>query len=129
MPPPAPSTLPRLRLPARVPKVLEGPAGAHTYLHFKFQLDSVPATAVSVSYATSNGTATAPSDYRPASGTLTIPAGERSRELWVRVNGDNKVELDETVNLAITAVTGGAILGIHNQAHGVIVNDDSASSG
>ena len=55
---------------------------------------------------------------------LTIPAGQRSAELWVRVKGYDTFEPNETVNLAITGLSGGAALGVQSNKFGVIRNDD-----
>src|SRR5262249_33461567 len=61
---------------------------------------------VSVQYATSNGTATAGSDYTAASGTLTFAAGESSKSFTVAVLDDTLVEGNETVNLTLSNPTG-----------------------
>ena len=52
----------------------EGHQGA-AQLTFTVSLSSATTQAVTVAYATANGTAVAGSDYQAASGTLVIPAG------------------------------------------------------
>jgi ribosomal protein L35AE/L33A len=67
--------------------------------------------AVSVHYATSNGTATAGQDYDAASGTLSWAAGDESRKSFtVQIHDDNVAEGPETVRLALSNPTGGAAL-------------------
>ncbi len=66
---------------------------------------------VTVDYATSNGTATAGSDYTATSGTLTFNLGETTKTFSLPIISDNVFEADETVNLTLNSPTGGAILG------------------
>src|SRR5262249_45694084 len=79
---------------------------------------------VSVSYATSNGTATAGSDYAAASGTLNFAAGETSKTFTVSITDDTAVESNETINLTLSAPTSGATLGSQNTATLTIVDND-----
>jgi hypothetical protein len=68
--------------------------------------------AVSVTYTTSNGTATAGADYTPATGTLSwADADATSKTFTIPIIDDNIVEGDETVNLALSNPTGGATIG------------------
>lgn len=65
--------------------------------------------AVSVQYATSNGTATAGQDYTPASGTLSWAAGDGSdRTFTVPILNDSAAEGSETFQIALSNATGGA---------------------
>ncbi|MET0625473.1 MAG: Calx-beta domain-containing protein, partial [Pyrinomonadaceae bacterium] len=82
--------------------------------------------AVSVGYATSNGTATAGSDYTAASGTLNFTQGELSKTFNVAVSDDGVDDPDLTVNLSLSAPTGGAALGAQNTAV-LIITDDEAT--
>ncbi len=83
------------------------------------------AGAVSVNYATSNGTATAGSDYTTASGTLSWIDGETtSKTFTVAITNDTLVEPDETINLTLTSPTGGAILGSQSTAVLTILDND-----
>lgn len=65
----------------------------------------------SVSYATSNGSATAGSDYVSASGTLNFADGETSKSFSVTILKNPAPQWDETINLTLHSPTGGAILG------------------
>jgi subtilisin-like proprotein convertase family protein len=68
--------------------------------------------AVSVQYATSNGTATAPADYNTTSGTLNWSAGDiNPKTLNVAIVDDLLIEGPETINLALSGATGGAVAG------------------
>ena len=66
---------------------------------------------VTVNYATSDGTATAPADYAAASGTLTFQAGEKSKTFTVATATDTLVEGTESVNLTLSSPTNGLALG------------------
>jgi len=67
--------------------------------------------AVTVQYATSDGTATAGQDYTATSGTLSWADGDESRKvILVPVRDDAVAEGTETVQLALSNPTGGAAL-------------------
>ena len=82
----------------------------------------VSASDVTVDYATSDGTATAGSDYTGASGTLTIPAGQASGTIAVSVSGDTTYEPNETLTLTLSNPVGATI--VVGAATGTIINDD-----
>jgi len=82
--------------------------------------------AVSVNYATSNGSATAGSDYTARSGMLSWSAGETAAKTFtVPVTDDAAVEPNETVTLTLSSPTGGASLGIPSTATLTLVDNDS----
>lgn len=66
---------------------------------------------VTVDFETSNGTATAGSDYTATTGTLTFNQGETSKSLFIPFVSDSVFEGDETLNVTLTNPTGGAVLG------------------
>jgi hypothetical protein len=66
---------------------------------------------ITVNVATSNGTATAGSDYTATSHTLTFIQGETSKNFFIPITNDNLFENAETVNLTLSNPTGGATLG------------------
>src|SRR5262249_33506902 len=68
------------------------------------------------------GTATAGSDYTATSGTLNFAAGETAKTITVKVNGDQTVESNETVNVTLSNPTGATIA--TGSAVGTITNDD-----
>jgi hypothetical protein len=84
--------------------------------------------AVTVNYATSNGTAAAGSDYTARSGTLSWASGDSSSKTFtVPVTDDTAVESNETVNLTLSAPTGGAALGSPSAAVLTITDNDSVN--
>lgn len=85
------------------------------------------AAAVTINYATSNGTANA-GDYTPQSGKLSFAAGETQKTFTVPLRADAVVEDNETVNLTLSGPTGGAELGGQRTATLYIVNDDSSTA-
>ncbi|WP_428312723.1 Calx-beta domain-containing protein [Hydrocarboniphaga sp.] len=86
--------------------------------------------AISVHYATEQGTAISGSDYRSSSGTLQWAAGDAtSRLLTVQLIDDGAFEGDETFGIVLTDATGGASLGGPATATVTIVDDEVAFSG
>lgn len=74
------------------------------------------ASGITIQFATSNGTATAGSDYTAASGTLTFGAGETEKTFTIPIAVDSVMEENETVNLTLSGPTGGATLGARTTA-------------
>ncbi|HSI36859.1 MAG TPA: Calx-beta domain-containing protein [Tepidisphaeraceae bacterium] len=81
--------------------------------------------AASVNYATSNGTATAGSDYTAASGTLTFAAGETSKTFAVTILNDTAIEGGEAFSVGLSGATAGAALGTSSAT--VTINDDDVA--
>jgi tetratricopeptide (TPR) repeat protein len=80
--------------------------------------------AISVDYASSDGTASAASNYTAASGTLDFAAGQASKTFTVPILNDAGNEPDETVNLTLSNPTGGATLGGQSTVVLTITDDD-----
>jgi outer membrane autotransporter protein len=78
------------------------------------------AAPVQVAYITSDGTATAGTDYQFGSGTLLFAPNEVQRTITVIVIGDTLFEPDETLTLTVTPAGG-----VPATATGTIVNDVS----
>ncbi|MDB9951631.1 hypothetical protein OAD60_05260, partial [Candidatus Thioglobus sp.] len=72
---------------------------------FTVTLSAASGLAVTVNYATSNGTATAGADYTATSGSLTIAAGATTATFNVAVLADSLNEADETVTLTLSGVS------------------------
>jgi hypothetical protein len=78
--------------------VLEGDAGTKK-LVFTVSIIGPSNGNVTVNYATSNGTATAGTDYTAAAGSLTFAPGETSKQVEVIVAADLVNEIDESLTL------------------------------
>ena len=102
--------------------VAEGNSGTTT-LSFPVTLSAASAQPVSVTYATANGTATAPSDYTAANGTITFTPGETSKTISVGVATDLAIEQDETLTVTLSGAVGATIA--TGTATGRITNDDT----
>ncbi|MBN9393395.1 MAG: hypothetical protein J0I20_35520 [Chloroflexi bacterium] len=99
----------------------EGNSGT-TAFNFTVSLSYTSSQTITVNYATSNGTATAPVDYLPAPGTLTFLPGVITQTVTVNVNGDLNYEPDETFTVILSDPTGANIAAA--QGTGTILNDD-----
>ena len=76
---------------------------------FTARLSAPSGAAVTVSYATVDGTAAAGSDYSAASGTLRFEPGETSQTIAVTTLDDSDSEVDETFTLTLSAASGATI--------------------
>jgi Calx-beta domain len=81
-----------------------------------------------VSYATSDNTATAADrDYIPTSDTLQFATGVNAQTFTVTINGDTKVEPNETFFVNLSGATIGTTIS-KSQGTGTIINDDASGS-
>ncbi len=112
----------------------EGNSGTTNYT-FTATLSAAVQGGFSVPYTTNDGTATvADADYTDNDNTLTFTgtAGE-AKTITVLVNGDTKVELNETFTVALGAITGltpvqlAATTVAGSPQTGTITNDDAAT--
>ena len=91
-------------------------------LSFSVRLDEAPSAAVSVRYATSDGTASAGADYVARSGALRFEAGETAKTVSVPVLNDAHDEGSETLTLALSAPFGAEVADgtatRHHRQHG-----------
>ena len=97
--------------------------GAGAVLAFVVTLERAVSGAVTVNYATSDGSAQAGVDYTAASETLTFAAGESSRTIEVAVLDDAHDEGEETMALTLSNASSGARI-TDAEATGTIVNAD-----
>jgi N-acetylneuraminic acid mutarotase len=72
--------------------------------------------AVSIAFATSNGTATAGLDYGATSGRLTFGPNDTIKTFAVPILPDTRAEGAETINLTLSRPGGGAVLGTPSAA-------------
>ena len=96
--------------------------GAGAVLAFAVTLSRAASGTLTVDYATSDGTATAGTDYTAASGTLTFTAGDRSKTVSVAVLDDSHDEGEETLTLRLSDPSGGRLT--DGEATGTIENRD-----
>jgi len=101
--------------------VVEGNSGT-TQATFVVALSGPSSQSVSFSFATSNGTATAGSDYVATSGAATFAPGEVEKPVVVLVNGDTVDETQETFFLDISNVQNATVSS--NRGTGFINDDD-----
>ena len=76
---------------------------------FTFSLSGAATVPVTVSYATSDLTASSVSDYTAATGSFTFAVGETSKQISVATQPDSVVESDEILQMRILSATGAAV--------------------
>ena len=92
-------------------------------LDFAVTLDPAADAAVTVDYATSDGTATSGADYTGTSGTLTFLAGETAKTVSVPIIDDTDDDGGETLALTLSNAAGA---GIDRAAATGTIRDDDA---
>jgi hypothetical protein len=118
-PSPPPPPPPALRIGDRT--VTEGNTGTASAT-FTVTLSAPSTRPVTVAYSTGNGTAAAGSDYRAASGTLTLAPGETTKTITVPVIGDRLGEPNETFVVNLSSPTNANIA--DGQGVGTITDDE-----
>jgi large repetitive protein len=103
--------------------ITEGDSGSQL-MTFTINLSGASAKAITVNYATANGTAIAGKDYVATSGTLTFTPGQTSQTVTVQVNGDVIDENDETFFLDLSTPSNATIA--QAQAVATIIDNDPA---
>lgn len=83
--------------------------------------------AVSVSYATNDGSARAGSDYTQESGMLSFADGATEAEIEIELSADAELEANETFTITLSAPMGGLAIGGIGAAELTIVNDEHLS--
>ncbi|HRD69289.1 MAG TPA: Calx-beta domain-containing protein, partial [Legionella sp.] len=92
---------------------------------FTVSLSAVSGLPVTVGYNTSNGTATAGTDYSSiTNGTLTFAAGVTTQTITVQINNDNTLENNETFNVHLVNPTNATI--VDGLGVGTIIDNDVA---
>ena len=101
--------------------VTEGNSGT-VNATFAVDLSAPSGRAVSVDFATANGSAIAPADYVATSGTLDFAAGQTAKTVTVVVNGDVLDEINETFTTVLSNPTNATIA--DGTGVGTITDDD-----
>ena len=106
--------------------VVEGASGLRP-VALTISRSAPTAVGASVAWTAVNGSATAPADFKNASGTVTFAANETSRTITVKVKGDTAIEPAEQLSVQLSNATGGTIV----QATGrvTILDDDPPVGG
>lgn len=89
---------------------------------FTVSLSAPSGLAVTVAFATANGTAIAPGDFTAISGTLTFPAGTTVQTVTVPIVDDSILELTETFKLNLANASGATLA--RNSAIGSILDNE-----
>jgi hypothetical protein len=105
--------------------VTEGNSGSVGAV-FTVSLSAVSGRTTTVSFATTDGTANAGSDYLAASGTLSFPPGTTTQTIMVSVLGDVMPEPTEYFFVDLSSPTNATLADSRGQ--GTIVNDDGRSA-
>ncbi|NVO29558.1 aggregation factor core protein MAFp3, partial [Donghicola sp. C2-DW-16] len=87
------------------PEVIEGDAGTKLAV-FEVRLSQPASSALTVSYATKDGSAVSGADYTAKSGSLTFAAGQDVAFVSVEVKGDLSFEATEYFDLVVTPPAG-----------------------
>lgn len=110
-------------------QVLEGNSGTQQ-LVFVVTASKPASQAITVAFTTTDGTArAADGDYQSQQGTLTfVPGGELTQNITVTVNGDDRVELDESFRVVLSDVSPSSPDILLNRPVGIasIQNDDAS---
>ncbi|MEA5510192.1 Calx-beta domain-containing protein [Crocosphaera sp. UHCC 0190] len=85
---------------------------------------------VTATISLTNGTATYPNDYTQNSFNITFADGDTTPKIIsIPIVNDTKFEADETINLGLTNITGGATLGTQSNATITIISEDAPIPG
>jgi serralysin len=103
--------------------ITEGQAG--NTATFTVSLSKAATGAVSIDFATANGTASSGTDYTAKTGTINFAAGETSKTVTVSITDDSLVENNETFNVNLSNAKGVTIK--DGNGIGTIVSDDIAT--
>lgn len=101
----------------------EGNGKGGTTFTFTVRLTAAYDQAVTVNYATANGSAAAGSDYQAKTGSVTFAPGETVKTITILVNGDKTLESNETFFVDLSGPSGNAGI-TATRGTGTIFNDD-----
>jgi hypothetical protein len=100
--------------------VVEGDSG-NQRMKFKIVLSKPAPSAVTVDYATADGTATAGQDYFAETGTVTFAPGQKTRTIVITVKGDLLVEGTESFQVVLSNPSGA---GMNDDTANGFINDN-----
>jgi CSLREA domain-containing protein len=102
--------------------ITEGDTGAKS-MSFTVTQSAASNLTVTADFATANNSATAPSDYVAAAGTVTFSPGQVFRSLLVTINGDVNFEPSESFTVTLSNPVNASFS--KAQGTGTILNDDA----
>ncbi|MES1217276.1 MAG: MopE-related protein, partial [Bacteroidota bacterium] len=102
----------------------EGNTGKKT-MSFEVVLSQTSTKAITVNYASYNGTATAGTDYTAKSGTLTFKPNTLKQTIDITILTDKIAEPNETFNITLTGITNAQL--VKSIGVGTILNDDGGN--
>jgi len=102
--------------------ITEGNSGTKL-MTFTVSLSVAYDQAVTVHYATQDGSAKAGEDYNATSGTLTFAAGQTTKTFTVAIKGDKKKEYDEYFYAVLSDASTNALI-YNGYGYGTILNDE-----
>jgi hypothetical protein len=108
------------------PTQKEGNSGT-TLMAFTVALARTSIGTITVDYATSDGTATAGTDYTARSGSLTFLPGKTTRSVLIPVSANTALNSNRTILVTLSNANVGAIT--KSQGVGTIVDDDPPALG
>jgi len=108
--------------------VTEGSGGSGGTATVTVLLDRPAPSRVEVFWATIPGSATDPSDFAAASGSVVFSAGQAAKTVDVPIVGDNVAEFTETLRLELVDTTGNVMLGARTSNTVSITDDDATPS-
>lgn len=97
-------------------------ASTNVKYQFTVTLDKVSTSAITISYTTADGTAVANTDFKPASGTLSIPANTSSATIEVEVIGDSIRKANQTFSVQLSNPSNCSLA--TNKGTGTIINEN-----
>ncbi len=120
------TSTPTVALPiATISDISNDRSSTNTKFQFNISVDKVSTTAISISYTTADGSAVSNTDYKPVSGTLSIPANTLSGIIEVEVIGDSTRKANQTFSVQLSSPSGCTIS--NNKGTGTIVNENLLS--
>ncbi len=118
----APSTPPVTGSTVSISSITDNRNTTNSSFSFYVSLDKVSNAPVTVNYTTADGTAKSNTDYKPVSGTLTIPANSSSASFDVTIIGDSTRKENQYFSVQISNPTN-ATMGT-STGTGTIVNEN-----
>lgn len=108
-----------------IARVVEGDSGSAA-LELPLSLSQTPVADATIAYATEDSSAVSGADYTPASGQLTIPAGQTTGAISVPIVGDTTSEQAEAFFVNLVSANAASLSPTGKQSAVVIFDNDEA---